>query len=37
MGAYTVACIHTIVLSVECEVAVYLIRLRRELMKVVAR
>jgi hypothetical protein len=37
MGPYVIASIHTIVLATECEVAVYLIRLRRELMKVVAR
>jgi len=37
MTPFVVACIHTIVLSIECEAAVYLIRLRRELMKVLVK
>jgi hypothetical protein len=37
MTPFVVACIHTIVLSVELEVAVYLIKLRNQLMAVVKK
>jgi len=37
MTSYVVACIHTIVLATECEVAVYLIKLRNQLMAVVKK
>lgn len=37
MTPYVVACIHAIVVSVELEVAVYLIRLRNQLMAVVVK
>jgi hypothetical protein len=37
MTPYVVACLHGIVIMVEAEVAVYLIKLRRQLMAVVVR
>lgn len=37
MTPYVVACIHGVVISVEVEVAWYLIRLRNQLMAVVVK
>jgi hypothetical protein len=37
MTPFVVACLHGVVIMVEAEVAAYLIKLRRELMKVVVK
>jgi hypothetical protein len=37
MTPYVIACLHGVLISVEVEVAVYLINLRRQLLAVVKR